>query len=159
MSAAAALRLAGLPTLDLFETVLKRLVYLELMEDNQSTIRNIKTGRNPTMRHISRTHGVNVAWLHDCYVKNKFGMVHQKTNGQSADISTTAFRDAEKWKHACDLIGVGNWSEGGGKITPPPAAQSLKEATSPRGPTGGQSQEPPGRLSRRQRRAVRCRGA
>ena len=159
VSAAAALRLAGLPTLDLFETVLKRLVYLELMEDNQSTIQIIKTGRNPTMRHISRTHGVNVAWLHDCYVTNKFGMIYQKTDGQSADIFTKAFRDAEKWKHACDLIGVGNWSKGGGKITPPPAAESLKEATPSRDPAGGKAPAAPGRLSRRQRRAVRCRGA
>ena len=49
VSANAALRLCGLPTLDLFETALGRLVHLELMEDNQSTIKIIKTGRNPTM--------------------------------------------------------------------------------------------------------------
>ena len=163
VSAAAALRLAGLPTLDLFETVLKRLVYLELMEDNQSTIQIIKTGRNPTMRHITRTHGVNVAWLHDCYIKNKFGMTYQKTDGQSADIFTKAFRDAEKWKKACDLIGVGDWSQGGGKITPPPAAESLGAATPPRPVAtplrnrGDAVVAAKGRLSRRQRRAARAR--
>ena len=154
VSAAAALRLAGLPSLDLFETALRRLVYLELMEDNQSTIQIIKTGKNPTMRHISRTHGVNVAWLHDCYVSNRFGMVYQKTDGQSADIFTKAFRDVEKWKKACDLIGVGDWSEGKGKINPPPAAESFLEPKEAARYAGA-----PAPLSRRQRRAARCRGA
>ena len=66
VSAEAALRLCGFPALDLFEASLQREVLLELMEDNQSTIQIIKTGRNPTMRHMTRTHGVNVSWLHDC---------------------------------------------------------------------------------------------
>ena len=116
------------------------------------------------MRHISRTHGVNVAWLHDCYVKNKFGMTYQKTDGQSADIFTKAFRDAEKWKNALNLIGVGDWSKGGGKITPPPAAESLgRPVATPQGrpvATPQRQHQPglPGQLSRRQRRAAWSRG-
>ena len=68
-----------MPTLDLFEAVLKRLV--ALMEDRQSTIQIIRTGRSPTMRHLTRTHGVKIAWLHDCYVRNKLAMTYQLSEG------------------------------------------------------------------------------
>ena len=69
-SAGHAFRTVGMPALDLWETALKRSVQLTLIENNESTAAIIRSGRNPTMRHISRTHGVNVAWLHDLY-KNK----------------------------------------------------------------------------------------
>ena len=108
VSAALGIRTVGVPALDLWEFVLQRLVILELMEDNQSTIQVIKTGKNPTMRHISRTHGVNVSWLHDCYARGIFTMTYQTTDGQSADIFTKVFRDSVKWDHARKLIGVGN---------------------------------------------------
>ena len=96
VSADAAMRLTGLPVLDLFETSLNRAIALDLMEDNQSTIQIIKTGRNPTMRHMSRTHGVNVSWLHDLYDKKQFSIKYTRTDAQSADIFTKAFRDADK---------------------------------------------------------------
>ena len=34
-------------------------------EDNYVAICVVKSGRNQTMRHIGRTHGVYVAWLHE----------------------------------------------------------------------------------------------
>ena len=61
VSANFAVRTIGLPALDLWETVLERSVALTLIEDNESTAAIIRTGRNPTMRHLSRTHGVNVS--------------------------------------------------------------------------------------------------
>ena len=77
-----AVRSIGLPQLDLWEAVAKasnmwerllnRRVKMTLLEDNESTYQIIKTGKNPTMRHISRTHGVNIQWLHDAYTKGQF---------------------------------------------------------------------------------------
>ena len=67
VSANSAIRLMGLPSLDLWEVVLGRRIALDLIEDNESTVQIIKTGKNPTMRHMSRTHGVNVMWLYDLY--------------------------------------------------------------------------------------------
>ena len=67
VSANSAIRLMGLPCLELWEVVLGRKVALDLIEDNESTVQILKTGKNPTMRHMSRTHGVNVMWLHDLY--------------------------------------------------------------------------------------------
>ena len=56
-----------------------RQVALDLIEDNESTVQIIKTGKNPTMRHMFRTHGVNVMRLHDLYHKGLFGMTYTRT--------------------------------------------------------------------------------
>ena len=61
VSADTAVRAVGLPALDLWEPVLGRAVSLTLIEDNESTAAIIRSGRNPTMRHMSRTQGVNVS--------------------------------------------------------------------------------------------------
>ena len=49
-----AVRTVGLPSLDLWEIVLRRSVALTLIEDNESTAAIIRSGRNPTMRHSAR---------------------------------------------------------------------------------------------------------
>ena len=76
------------------------------MEDNDATILIIKTGRNPALRHISRTHGVNVAWLHEIFQRPEYRLCYQPTLGQCSDIFTKPFTTAAAWRHACDLIGV-----------------------------------------------------
>ena len=38
---------------------------LYVFEDNESVIKMIIKGRSPTMRHVSRTHRVNLDWLFD----------------------------------------------------------------------------------------------
>ena len=86
-------RTIGTPAIDLWEVLLGWLVAMNLMEDNESTFQIIKTGKNPTMRHISRTHGVNIQWLHDAYQRQLFGMKIAKTDEQVADIFTKHFRE------------------------------------------------------------------
>ena len=70
VSANTAIRTMGLPALDLWDAILngkaKLLAHhkpsLQFLEDNEAAIRILRSGRNPTMRHISRTHGVQLAW-------------------------------------------------------------------------------------------------
>ena len=90
---------------------------LLLLEDTESTYQIIKTGRNPTMRHITRTHSVNVSWLHDLYQKGMFQMMYTRIESQCADIFTKSFRDAFKWAEAVGMIGV---AKPGTAIHPPP---------------------------------------
>jgi hypothetical protein len=40
--------------------------------DNQSMLAILKTGRSPTMRHLSRTHRVSIAWLHEQNHRNNY---------------------------------------------------------------------------------------
>ena len=106
VSAGFAVRTVGLPALDLWETVLRRSVALTLIEDNESTAAIIRSGRNPTMRHLARTQGVNVSWLHDLYLKKVFGVVYSRTEAQCADVFTKTFRELPKCQQAVRLIGI-----------------------------------------------------
>ena len=103
-----------------------RRVKLTLIEDNESTYQIIKTGKNPTMRHISRTHGVNIQWLHDVYAKGDLQMMYTRTEAQCADIFTKNFRDVSKWNKAVQDIGVA--PKGSGPVMPPvPGPRPPKE--------------------------------
>jgi hypothetical protein len=57
-----AMRIVGIPTLDLWETVLGRRVFLEFHEDNETTILAMRNGYSPALRH-KRTHGVCLRWF------------------------------------------------------------------------------------------------
>ena len=59
-----ALRTEGMPALGLWDVLLQRTTNMKFHEDNQAAIRVCSTGRNPTMRHLGRMHGVQISWLH-----------------------------------------------------------------------------------------------
>ncbi len=57
VAANTAVRTVGIPSLGVWESALKRHAVLNLIEDNESTYQIIKIRKNPTMRHLTRTHG------------------------------------------------------------------------------------------------------
>ena len=69
-------------------------------------IRIMETGRNPTMRHLLRTHRISVAWLHEVHQSEEVQVEYELTTHMAADIYTKAFNDPQKWTNACWLIGV-----------------------------------------------------
>ena len=134
-------RTVGIPSLDLWESVLKRHVVLNLIEDNESTYQIIKTGKNPTMRHLTRTHGVHVSWLHDLWERNIFGVTYTRTEAQCADVFTKTFGDVVKWQGAIELIGM---APGGTPPKPPPEPGPRPEKDNKSSTkNGGQSQRTP----------------
>ena len=106
VSANEAIRRVGIPALDIWEIALERTVPLTLIEDNESTVCIIKSGRNPTMRHLSRTQGINIGWLHDLYKKELFNVMYSRTEAQCADVFTKCFKDLPKWEQAYRMIGM-----------------------------------------------------
>ena len=63
-----------------------------------------------------------MAWLHDLYKKNMFGVVYTRTEAMCADIFTNCFRGLPKWLQAIRLIG----------IRPPDAKPEMPPAPGPR---------------------------
>ncbi len=131
VAANAAVRTAGIPAVILWEYILNRDVRLTLQGDNTATIAIIKSGKSPTLRHISRTHRVNLRWLHDVLCSGAYGIEYVKTDLQAADIFTKPFTNHAKWLAVLALIGISDpkitscavampiGSDGGGNATSP----------------------------------------
>eukprot|EP00969_Alexandrium_andersonii_P133696 5912851-Alexandrium_andersonii.AAC.1 len=58
-----AMRQEGLPSRSLWGCLLGKDHKLQVREGNQSMLQIMRTGRNPTMRYLRRTHRVSVQWL------------------------------------------------------------------------------------------------
>ncbi len=56
------------------------------------------------MRYMSRTHRVEVAWLHEVSTVGDASIVYAPTDTMAADIYTKGFTDSRKWEGARRLI-------------------------------------------------------
>ena len=81
------------------------------MEDNTATLQIMLTGKSPTLRHVSRTHGVNLLWVHE-RIAGRTGpdaaitADYCKTHDMAADIFTKEFKLLPQWQHALSLISI-----------------------------------------------------
>jgi ribosomal protein L16/L10AE len=91
VSADAGVRTFGLPALDLWSLILNRRVKLVLEEDNSAAKRVIETGRNPTMRHLNRTHKVDLRFLFEQVANGNMEVRQCPTDSMAADILNKAF--------------------------------------------------------------------
>ena len=66
----------------------------------------VRSGRNPTMRYLGRTHGVSVAWLREIFQADHIALVYEITGKMAADIYTKGYDDARKWKSVTSLISI-----------------------------------------------------
>jgi len=71
----------------IWECAFGRKPTLVLREDNETCIVVARTGRNPTMRHLSRTHGVHVNWIHEVFVDEHVILKYCPSASQRADLS------------------------------------------------------------------------
>ena len=58
------------------------------------------------MRHLHRTHRVDIAVLHETFERELMKVEYTKTTDMAADIHTKSFTSALKWKAALSLINV-----------------------------------------------------
>ena len=95
----------ALPTLTLWETLLGRSVELQVMEDNQATIRIVKNGFSAKLRHISRTHKIDLSSLSEQFRQANIKLDYIDTKEQAADIFTKSLEPA-KWGAALDMLSI-----------------------------------------------------
>ena len=77
---------------------------LYALEDNDAVIKMTVKQRSPTMRHVSRTHRVDLDWLFERISKDPGIFVkYVPTKDQIADISTKGSFTAEAWNVLCKL--------------------------------------------------------
>ena len=101
-----ALSRVGLPAITLWCCLGGKEPNFVFYDDNQTMISVVRTGKNPTMRHLERSHGISVAWMHDVFQASYVSLAYEVTAKMAADIHTKAFRDGLSWQHACQLINI-----------------------------------------------------
>ena len=100
------LRTMGLPALSIWETLTGRSPKLLFHDDNQGMIGVVRSGRNPTMRHLERTHGIAITSLHKHFTRENYVLMYEVTSKMAADIHTKGFKNPLSWKRACMLINL-----------------------------------------------------
>ena len=98
------LRTMGIPSLSIWEALSGSSPKLLFHDDNQGMIGVVRSGRNPTMRHLEKTHGISITSLHQHFVRDDFVLMYQVSSKMAADIHTKGFKNPLAWKRACMLI-------------------------------------------------------
>ena len=95
----------GLPAAALWTTLLQRKVVIQLMEDNEAACRVLITGRNPSMKHMSRTQRIDICWLNERINEGDFVFINCTSEYQGGDILTKHCVDKRIWARNLMLIG------------------------------------------------------
>ena len=80
---------------------------LYFFEDNEAATKMIIKGRSPTMRHVSRTHGVALDWLFDrINLDAKIQIKYVDTKNELADILTKGNFTRDEWNNLLHLFNI-----------------------------------------------------
>ena len=99
------LRTVALPARYLWEKLLSHPCPI-VHEDNDVAIRIVYSGKNQTMRQLSRTPGISVAWLHESLEKGEFDLIYEPSATMCADIFTKSITNAHSWTVSCELVSL-----------------------------------------------------
>ena len=84
---------------------------LYIFEDNEAVIRMLIKGRSPTMRHVSKTHRVDLDWFCDRNIlEPKIQIKYVDTRNQLADILTKGCFPRDEWNHLLCLFNIMDFS-------------------------------------------------
>ena len=95
----------GLPLLELFSALFRRSVRLLIREDNEATAKIVSAGYSKRLRHMKRTHRINLGSLKDELDKDDVDLQLVASKYQKADIFTKGLA-GDLWGNALDLLGI-----------------------------------------------------
>ena len=95
----------GFPILDLLETILNRKVTFRMKEDNTATIKVLQQGYSQKLRHVTRTHKLDIGIVKEAIDEDVAKLEHVTTDKQAADIFTKDLQPC-KWPRALQLVGI-----------------------------------------------------
>ena len=79
-------------------------VKLIVAEDNEAVIKILAKGRSAKLRHVQRTHRVNLDFLYDAFRYPELIARYVNTKHQTADITTKAINKGDLWSHLQSLL-------------------------------------------------------
>ena len=95
----------ALPMCSLWDKLLNRDMDLYILEDNKAAIQVCQNGFSSKLRHIGRTHKVNLQSVKDEIMRESTHLEYTITDKQAADIFTKAL-EPMKWPAALEMLGV-----------------------------------------------------
>ena len=99
-----------------------------ILEDNDAVIQMCNKQRIPAMKHVSRTHRVNLDWLIDLIAKNDSITIRfVGTKSQAADIMTKGSFNEPTWKALLRLIQVQSLGKPCFDVKPPTSNVARQE--------------------------------
>ena len=101
----------ALPLMTLYDQLYLREMRTIFLEDNQSTLRNIMTGKHVSLRHMSRTHRVNGHWISETCRQQPIDLGACESHLQAADMFTKRFTDGLKWRDVTRLVAIMPWMD------------------------------------------------
>ena len=120
------IRHVGMPACEIWSRIVEN-PKIFAHEDNSVAIRIVHSGRNQTMHHLGRTHGISTAWLHEAYSRGEFDLRFEPSSTMAADVFTKAFSNVAAWDAACSLVNICDGSEVQNLVdcagVPPPCPQ------------------------------------
>ena len=105
VSLAASLFAEVIPMMQLWSTMLGRNIHLTICEDNTATIKVLQKGYSPKLRHVARTHKINLGSVFECLQEGDIELEYCHTDLQAADVFTKAVAP-QKWDKAMELLGI-----------------------------------------------------
>ena len=91
--------------MSLWDTLLGRGIKLRIYEDNMATIKVVNKGYSPKLRHILRTHKVNLSSIKEAIDNDNVELQYVETEQQAADVFTKALCP-QKWPVAMEMLGI-----------------------------------------------------
>ena len=81
---------------------------MKVLEDNEAVIKMTVKGRSPKLRHVARTHRIDLDWLFE-RVREDPGVFikYISTKTQLADMLTKGAFSAHQWQALCHLVQIG----------------------------------------------------
>ena len=102
---ASALFSDAIPAQEFMSQLLDSPIPLTCHQDNTATIQVIRNGYSARLRHLGKTHKINVQGLYDAFKEPDISIQHCPAEQQAADVFTKSL-EVHKWQSALDMIGI-----------------------------------------------------
>jgi len=84
----------------------KQTTRLIIAEDNEAVIKLVKKARSMALRHLPRTHRIDINWLFEVCAHPRVIMKYVNTKQQCADLMTKALNNPQTWQHLLELVQI-----------------------------------------------------
>ena len=77
-----------------------------MAEDNEAVTKIIKKAKSMALRHLPRTHRIDLHWLFEVCSNPRIRMLYVNTKQQVADLMTKALNNPQTWEHLLDIAQI-----------------------------------------------------